>query len=622
MEKENQVRPLLESARNLYQRGEYSEAIKTYQEVLDKDNRLADAYTGQADSLSCLWRYEEAIVKYRKSLEIDPKPETYTGLGNALYDLRRCREAIDNHQEAANIYLKQATEARTRAAQEEAEEADGNYSDSCNDLGFDYLCVREYDQAIAKLRDAIEKGKKYPYAHHSLASVFWIQGKYKDAMAEWRTARGLYLKCSDEARKEKWKGHFLYFGNMLHEVFGELDEAERVYKEGLKLDENYLDILISLVALYLERKDDNPKERNNAYWDAQRFYNAAKRLLAKVLTNARDLESLLLMGELAMTMGEYDEAEALLDEARLKQDAHLKDENEAGRYVESAKPKADLGILCMRRKQFKEAIQYFEEAVKIDADDLSLRSNLAEAYLKDGQLEDAEREFQRVLETAPDHIESLIGLGGVYTALGDTGDPDMYDAAIVRYSEAIALAGRNTGSKRLKKKELAAVLYSRGYARVKFCEASKTPKDRGPLYAARSDFRDCFKNDTDQYKAKRAVEKIDKVLPPRSPQRFMEQWGPSVILVFSIIVFLLSQISFVWSFLDKSRAPTWLRFLDQAQHLTVNQYVALTFGSLVLMVASCYLPQLLKLKVPGIELEKTVVDQITTLGPVGISKAS
>jgi hypothetical protein len=37
-------------------------------------------------------------------------------------------------------------------------------------------------------------------------------------------------------------------------------------------------------------------------------------------------------------------------------------------------------------------------------------------------------------------------------------------------------------------------------------------------------------------------------------------------------------------------------------------------------VASCYLPQLLKLKVPGIELEKTAVDQITTLGPVGISK--
>jgi tetratricopeptide (TPR) repeat protein len=633
MANQNPVEDPLKSAQLLYDEHNYSEAVNAYQKILDSGGVTADAYGGLADSLSCLWRYEDAVVAYNESIRIDStQPETYYGLGEALYGLRRFPEAIKNYQKAADIHLTQASEAHTKyynliglgnfsAAEQEdllARRADEKFSDRCNDLGFAYLCIREYDEAIAKLGLAIDNGKQYPYAYHTLASVFWTQGNYKNAMTEWKKARKLYVKCLEQAKQNDWIGHFLYFGNLLHEVFGELDKAEEIFRQGLEIEENHLKTWIALVALYLERMEDNPKQRNKAYWDAQRAYKKAKTLIAGVLKNSADVENLVLAGELALTMKEYEEAETLLKEA-LKKDEETNDD---GPYVKSAKPKTDLGILCMRRKQFKEAIEYFEAATKIDPDDLSLRSNLAEAYLRDDQLDDAEREFQRTLASAPDHIESKIGLGGVYVALGETGDPDMYDPAIVQYTEAIGLAMRRAGSKRLKKKELASVFYSRGYARVKSYEASKTPKDRGRLFDARDDFRTCFKNDADQYKAKRAVEKIDKVLPPRSPQRFMEEWGPPVIFLFSVAVFVLSQIIFVWSFLDKSKIPFSVGFLDQAQHLPLSDYVALTFGSLILMVASSYLPQLLKLKVPGIELEKTAVDQVTTLGPVGISKAS
>lgn len=162
------------------------------------------------------------------------------------------------------------------------------------------------------------------------------------------------------------------------------------------------------------------------------------------------------MGELALTVEEYGKAEDPLTEAFSKNEAFDAD------VKKSARPATDLGVLCMRREEFKEAIQHFETAVEMEIYDLSMRSNLAEAYLKDKQLEEAEKQFQRVLQTAPDHVESRIGLARVYAAFGETGDPDMYDAAIDQYSKAITLAMRNTGSKRLKKKELAAVLYSRG----------------------------------------------------------------------------------------------------------------------------------------------------------------
>lgn len=626
-----QEKGLLGSARELYREHKFLAALAAYEAILASGAESAEAYRGRADALVCLSRYEEAIAPYEQSISIDSsRPETFRELADTLYGLRRFREAIENYKNAARMYSEEGSRAKTDAQaltdpsevakkRVEINEAAEKYSDACNELGFSYLCIRDYESAIDVLNLAIENGKQYPYAYHTLASVFWAQGNYAAALSEWNKARKLYSKCRKLAREKKWTGHFLYFGDLLYDVFGKLDKAEEIYKEGLELDANNLKIWIGLVTLRLERKDDNTKHREKAHSDARTAYRKARSLIAEDLKSSADVESLVLAGELALTMKEHEEAEKFLKEA-LKKDEAMP---EGGRYAKSAKPNADMGILCMRREKYAEAIEYFEAGITIAPDDLSLRSNLAEAYLRDEQFEEAEIEFQRVLNSAPNHIESRIGLGGVYTALGETGDTDMFEAAIIQYTDAIRLATLKIGSRRLKKKELAAVFYSRGYARVNAYEASKALRDRSHLYCARSDFRDCFRNDPDQYRAKRAVEKIDKVLPPRSPRRFMEEWGPFVILGFSVAVFLLSQLSFIWSFLDKSKIPSWLGFLNQAQQLPTSEYIALTFGSLVLMVASSYLPQLLKLKVPGIELEKSAqVDQITVLGPIGISKAS
>jgi hypothetical protein len=56
------------------------------------------------------------------------------------------------------------------------------------------------------------------------------------------------------------------------------------------------------------------------------------------------------------------------------------------------------------------------------------------------------------------------------------------------------------------------------------------------------------------------------------------------------------------------------------KQIDTGYYVLLTFGSLMFILAGLTLAQLLKLKVAGIELEKSAVDQITTSGGLGISK--
>ena len=296
---------------------------------------------------------------------------------------------------------------------------------------------------------------------------------------------------------------------------------------------------------------------------------------------------------------------------------------------------------------------------------MDIWNNLAEAYLKEEQREAAEYEYQKILKITPYHIDSQIGLGETYVAMGDAEVADSYEKAISHFTRAIQMSkskrsariNRHVCSKKLKKKELAVVLYSLGYARVKLFEKSKLTKDTGLLHLALKNFRECRKHDPENYKAQKAIETIEKKINRFAPQLWIEQTGPLILFVLSAIVFGISQYGF-WNerlrpsadinqdsvAVDQSSTAAsdanlaepsqneaqgpveQIRevVLEATEKATVTidsaQYTVLTFGSMTFMVISLYLPQLLTLKIAGIELEKSTVDQIKTTGPLGITK--
>jgi hypothetical protein len=127
------------------------------------------------------------------------------------------------------------------------------------------------------------------------------------------------------------------------------------------------------------------------------------------------------------------------------------------------------------------------------------------------------------------------------------------------------------------------------------------------LHKALKDFKNCFSNDRDHHKAKRAQEKLQKRLSQFASQQLWETVGPWTIFLLSVIVFGLSQYSF---------------FCASFKIISQGYYVLLTFGSLLFGVASLYLPQILKLKVGVLVLEKSSVEQITTPSSLGITKSA
>ncbi len=380
------------------------------------------------------------------------------------------------------------------------------------------------------------------------------------------------------------------------------------------MEPNHTGILIGLANLYLEKKDNKEvREKNDSdkasdtdgratyYSKALKYYKQAKELLEK----DDDVGYLLALEDLAITMDDITEEDFTKTEKVLKA-AREKD-------YQSAESYSNLGVFYTHKKDFGRAIKYFEKAANLEPYDIELRNQLASVYLKDKKTEEAEEEYKKIFEITTNNIESHIGLGEVYTAMGEK-DEDMYNKSIHHFTEAVKLAESKNRSKRLKGKEFAAVYYSRGYARVKFYEASKISGDQRLLQQALDDFKRCIEKDPDHYKARRAKEKLEESLRSFTPQWLTEKVAPWLIFSFSLIVFGLSQWGFFSDMLRKSAEG------DSGKSINAAAYISLTFGTLVFMVVGFYLPQILKLKIAGIELEKSPVTQVTTTRSLGISK--
>lgn len=617
----------------------YPEAIEKAKKAIEVDPKYARPYTTWGKVLFYQGKYAEAAEKCQQSIEIDLTEQgpmmgnTYHTWGDALYSLGKYAEAAEKYQKTAELAAEkyqataeldpdlapayynwgQALAAEKKhpeaiAKYQKATEIDPNYASAYVSWGVSLGKQFHYDAAVEKFQMAARAKPDNTSSYHNLAYYLWMQGKYESGRDAWEKARRVYERTKESAKENGNAEHFYYYGSVLFEVFGELKEAEKVFAEGLELDPHHTDILVNMVDLYLEKKEaqpekevSDPSERAVMHWKARECYRKAEQLLRARITEKEDSLVLLQLGELLLKM---EEPAALQDDKYAQAEKHFWRALELDQ--ESSASCNNLGVVYTRREDFKRAVQYFELALSRAPDNLNTWSNLAEVYLKSKQREKAEAEYMKILGITQGHIESQFGLGEVYSAMGDDGDPDMYEKAVKFFTAGISLAEGKKGSKRLKANELAAPFYSRGYARVKLYESSKPVGDDKLLQEAQNDFERCCRLDPDNHKARRAIVTLKKKRKWFSPQRFNEKIGPWVILVPAFAILVLSQASFFF------RWPV--------KDISMPFYSTSTFGAFIFIVVGLYLPQILKLKVAGIELEKSVVEQVSTSVSLGITR--
>lgn len=597
-------------------------------------------------------RFAAAAERFDAAVAIDPSSAiAEQHYGAALFEQHDYAGAAVRHQNA----MQKATDDQSRASYQRALglvrlaqhrvgdaldcfQAASKLGTPSADLYFDWgnaLAEQQrYGEALDKFEAATIADPLYWKAYHNIADIAWLQGRYRAGRDRWDEARRVYQKLIDVKRAERDNVFFFWFGTILSEIYGEFDRAREMFEIGRNAGPDPRNAL-GLANLLIEQRDSGvAAEKANAGADAWGELKRAEYVIKNDEIWKADPSMLRMLAEVQIRMRELDDAGANLQLAA-KGDSS------------SAKIVTDFGLVQMAREDYARARPFFEAAVMRSPRSLAIRTELAQAYLKANVLNSAEKEYKNLLAMTGEHIEAWLGLGDVYTAMADAGDTERYADAVEHYSRGIALATVQSG-KRVSDSKLSEAYYALGYAHVKVSETSRDVTGKSEWADALAAFRCCRRLNPDNYKAQRAVEKIEKHGNVLASPRAIDALTSGVIVVLALFVFTVAQIGLLRGtpVIAGTVAPATAAPATAPPHTpspvpgaTIAPgaaakaaaaegwgiakgadapYVVLSLGSILLAIAGFYLPRVLKLKFGSLELEKSPAEQPSTPTALGI----
>ena len=196
---------------NAIDRHEHAEeAIAKYQKAIELDPKFAAAYTNWGYVLEEQKKYDEAIAKYQKTIELDPKyAPAYGNWGSALVQQNKYGEAIAKYQKATEL--------------------DPKFAIAYTAWGFVLYEQNKYDEAIVKYQKAIELDPKYALAYNYWGNALDEQKKYDEAIAKYQKATKL---------DPTYARAYTNWGNVLDEQ-KKYDEAIAKYQKAIELDPTF-----------------------------------------------------------------------------------------------------------------------------------------------------------------------------------------------------------------------------------------------------------------------------------------------------------------------------------------------------------------------------------------------
>lgn len=325
-----------------------------------------------------LKNFERARTAFQNSAKYNSKFDlAYFNLGMTLKKLKLNKEALAAFRSAHS-----ANPQNAKAYLEEARLLNDVYKDSAGAVNC-YKKVIELDpvsvSALNECGVVYSNMGQYSNAetcHRKAVSL--LKPGDKDPITYYNLALALYnQKKNSEAEKyaqlayeqkgaiksDKEKAVVVYNYALAEDALGKADKAIALYKEVLALD------------------PDNAKTKTN-------------------------------LGVMFMAMGDSDSALALfLDAYKVEKSFELEN---------------DLGSAYLAKKDFPNAITHFQNALKKNPKDQTVRFNLAKCYAEAGDFDNAKTSYLDILNSDPKNYDSYIELAKVFVALKDTASAESY----------------------------------------------------------------------------------------------------------------------------------------------------------------------------------------------------
>ncbi|HET8647500.1 MAG TPA: tetratricopeptide repeat protein, partial [Vicinamibacteria bacterium] len=384
------------------------EAIVHYRRALELDPRSMEVRVKLAETLYRQRKFEETITESNVVLVVDPANRFALELkGKALRDLRRFEEAealatqalARDPDDLAAAYLK-ATIAESRrdyasaAAQLERilarpREGDDAEQRASNDrlflvhLGFDYQQLDRHADAAEAFRRAFE-----------------LTGRKEAAVLAHRIQALVRARDLDKALSEVREGHTRF-----------PDEFQLVTLEAGVLREKGDTEEAILIAEGLRRRSQGNFEAlvevAEFYQQARRFGDAEAVLAEARKVQPRDLRALFLLGAVLERQKRHDAAEAVFREA-------------LGVEPDSAPVLNYLGYMnADRGVRVEEALKLIQRAVALDPENSAYLDSLGWAHYRLNRLDQAEEHLRRAVAKGSPNAVVLDHLGDVLRRRGN-----------------------------------------------------------------------------------------------------------------------------------------------------------------------------------------------------------
>lgn len=380
-------------------RGNKNLALELYQQSLELNptNILTLSYI--ADFFLLEKNYQEAIDVYNQIIKINPK---------ALFAKRKIEEALmapyfDKIKKEVDLFRIEKTYEDLIRKFPRNPNGYLQFAEFLRSRGYYSRAIDITDQGLVLIQDNISLLQER-------AINYLLNNEFPKALTDYNT-----ILAIQPQNVEALAG----IGRVLS-LTGDMEGAEKVYLESLKIDPNSQTALNYLLDLKMKQK---------AYPEAAEL--AQRTIIAYPQAEwAKELYINAKWGAL------FDEAEALQKKGLLH-DALQVLENIQKLAPDSERVYIDIGSILTKEKRFKEAIKNYREGIDENPKSDQLYINLGLVYLEMNQIEEARFLFNQVLRKNPRNADAIAGLGKTMQAEGSEGQ------AKLLYQEALEVNPNN-----------------------------------------------------------------------------------------------------------------------------------------------------------------------------------
>jgi tetratricopeptide (TPR) repeat protein len=325
-------------------------------------------------------KYSEAKASFQSSIQLkgDFSPSQYN-MGLAYLRLGRDKDALASFRTARTVnpqyekaYLE---EARLLVKREDYSGAISAYTnvirinntndDALRELGSAYYLAGKYASSEDCFRKAIallKPGEDDPVTYYNLSTTLYAENKVSDAVSYAKKA----YDTKDVVKNPAAQANIVYNYALILDQTGKTEQAIPLYSEVLRLNPDHIKTKINLGVMYMNM---NPPETDTAL--------------------------------------------------QLFTQAYAQDKN-------NFEANNNLGSAYLQKKDYKNAVLYFQNALRLEPKNNAVRSNLAQTYAGDGQFDNAKTTYLDLVKQDPQAWDGYVELAKVCMSLNDNASAEKY----------------------------------------------------------------------------------------------------------------------------------------------------------------------------------------------------